>query len=124
MPSYSGPTPTKGADAQYTYSFDSWSPTIVAATSNATYTATYSTTVNTYTVTWKNEDGTVLEVDSGVPYGTTPTYDGATPTKEGGYVFSGWNPGISVVTGDTIYTATYSEPQVITYTITWKNMKK
>ena len=32
-----------------------------------------------FTITWKNDDGTVLEVDENVPKDTLPTYDGVTP---------------------------------------------
>ena len=66
-----------------------------------------------YTVTWKNHDGTTLETDEGVAQGATPTYDGATPTKpdttEKSYIFSGWSPAISPVTGDVVYTAQFTE---------------
>lgn len=44
MPSYTGATPTRPEDAQYTYTFSSWSPTIVAATADADYTAQYTAT--------------------------------------------------------------------------------
>ncbi len=44
IPVYTGNTPTRSSDAQYSYTFDGWSPTIVAATSDATYTATYTAT--------------------------------------------------------------------------------
>ena len=72
------------------------------------------------TITWKNYDGSILEVDNNVPYGSTPTYDGATPTKESdgryNYTFAGWTPEVGPVNKDTTYTATFSNEE-ITYTI-------
>ncbi|MBR0413356.1 MAG: hypothetical protein IJI47_07330, partial [Eubacterium sp.] len=77
-----------------------------------------------HTVTWQNEDGTVLETDTDVEAGTTPTYNGETPTKAATvqytYAFTGWTPEVSAVTGDVIYTAVYSQ-SVRQYTVTWKN---
>ena len=35
-----------------------------------------------YTVTWKNHDGTVLEVDENVEEGTYPVYDGENQQKK------------------------------------------
>ena len=122
MPSYDSATPTKPADAQYTYTFTGWNPTVSSVTGNVTYTAQYDNSTNEYTVKWVNEDGTELEKDEKVPYGTTPTYDGATPTKaataEFTFTFNGWNPVISPVTGDITYTATYTETRN-NYTVTW-----
>ena len=130
-PKYEGETPTKEADAQYTYSFSGWVDSEgnaltadTTVTGDVTYTAEYTSTVNTYTVTWKNEDGTILETDKAVAYGTTPKYDGATPTKAATaqytYTFKGWTPKVSAVTGNVTYTATYTQT-VNTYTVTWKN---
>jgi len=82
-------------------------------------------TVNKYTVTWKNGD-TVLETDTDVPYGTTPEYNGATPTKASDddyeYTFKGWSPAIATVTGDVTYVAEFDAiAKTKYYTVTFKD---
>ena len=122
-PSFDGENPTREKDAQYTYSFSGWNPTVDSVTGNVVYTAQYATTINKYTVTWKNYDGTVLETDTEVPYGTLPTYNGATPTREKAeytYTFIGWDEILTEVTGNVVYTAQYSQ-KTSKFTVVWKN---
>jgi uncharacterized repeat protein (TIGR02543 family) len=111
-PYYSGSTPKKPSNAQYRYTFSGWTPILTKVAGDQTYTALFKSTVNKYTVTWKNGD-TTLETDTRVPYGTTPTYDGEIPTKKGdtkySYEFSGWSPEVSKVTGNTVYNATFTQ---------------
>ena len=110
--------PSREGDAQYTYTFTGWAPEVAAVTGDATYTAVYESSINEYTVIWKDEDGSVLETDEDVPYGTVPTYDGAEPTKED-YVFTGWDPAVAAVTGKAEYTAQY---KLTTRTLTIKTV--
>ncbi|MBO7367360.1 MAG: hypothetical protein J6U24_01985, partial [Paludibacteraceae bacterium] len=121
-PSYTGSTPTKAADAQYTYTFKGWDSTISAATADKTYTATYNKTTRSYTIRFMNGT-TVLESQS-VAYGTKPTYTKATPTKAStaqySYTFSGWSPTIASVTKAQDYTAQFTST-VNKYTIKFLN---
>lgn len=107
--------PTRESDAQYDYSFKAWSPTIVAATENATYTATYNMALRSYTVRFLNYDGTVLQTET-LDYGTTPSYKGVTPTyADESKEFIGWDDVMRSVNCNKDYTAQYTTK---TYTIT------
>ena len=67
-------------------------------------------TPKSYTVTFKDEDGTVLKSDA-VGHGATPTAP-ANPTKASdgsySYTFAGWSPAIKAATANATYTATYT----------------
>jgi hypothetical protein len=113
---------TKTSTAEWNYTFTGWDETPVAVTEDATYKATFSAEKREYTITWKNGDATI-EIDSNVPYGTTPSFDSATPAKAATaqytYTFSGWDPAIVPVAGDATYTAQFSST-VNKYHITWQ----
>jgi len=111
LPTYTGETPAKAATAQYAYTFKGWTPAVESVTGKATYTATFDSAVNKYTITFQNEDGTMLQTGE-VAYGETPTYTGETPAKEAtaqyAYTFKEWTPAVESVTDDATYTATFS----------------
>ena len=130
VPQSSAPAgPSRASTAQYTYTFVGWSIAKDAQTATANYNqnvntnktvyAAYSRTTRTYTVTWKNSDGSTLETDTNVPYGTNPQYNGSTPVNpvSGGGAFTGWTPSLSAVTGDITYTASF----IPVYTVEFRN---
>ena len=76
LPTYDG-TPTKQSTAQYDYEFAGWEPEVVVATENATYKATYTPILRSYTIIFNNKNVTVMvdeqEINSGdkVEHGKT-----------------------------------------------------
>ncbi|MFL0251444.1 X2-like carbohydrate binding domain-containing protein [Clostridium neuense] len=62
--------------------------------------------VTSYTVTFKNYDGTVIGTPQAVNYGGSATAPAA-PTRTG-YVFAGWDKAFDKVTGDLVVTAKYT----------------
>ena len=107
MPSYDG-TPTKAADAQYTYTFSGWDKEFVEVTEDATYTALFNNEVNKYTITWVvGGEETTEEYE----YGATPEFKGSTDRESAKYTytFKGWEPAVGTVTGDQTYVAQYDE---------------
>lgn len=121
VPDYSSVNTSKPMDAQYTYTFTGWSPALTTVTGEATYTAQYSKTVNSYTVTWKYEtdetSGVKTETDV-YSYGEMPVFNnGINPEKTSStgkyYRFIGWEDengnALDVVTGDATYTAQFKE---------------
>lgn len=74
VPTYNGATPTKTATAQYTYTWNrTWSPTPVAATSDAIYTAQFTPNTRSYTITRLNDDDSLIDTTT-VEYGVVPTH--------------------------------------------------
>ena len=119
-PSYDGVAPAKPEDEEFIYVWSGWDPTPVTVTADATYTAKFASVPKdgednppqeTFTIVWKNYNGAVLETDTNVEKGSTPSYDGATPTRPEDdnytYTFSGWDPTPVAVTADATYTAKF-----------------
>ena len=79
-------------------------------TENITLYAVYE--INTYTVIFKNYDGSTLQEET-LEYRTLPKYKGEAPTrektKEYTYTFKGWDKEIIEVTNNQEYIATYTE---------------
>lgn len=121
IPTFDGAEPTKPADAEYLYLFNGWSPEVCEVSGDITYIAQFVSVPKDYTIVWKNGD-IVMETDENVAYGTIPTYDGATPTKDSSaqftYTFDGWTPQVSPATESVTYQAKFVE-NVRTYTVTF-----
>ena len=63
-----------------------------------------------YTVRWQYEDGRTID-EKQYGYGEYPFTD-ATPEAKEGMAFTGWNPGLQLVTGNMVYTAVYQTTQL------------
>lgn len=130
---YSGNTPTKAETSEYTYTFAGWNTNSSASTADAdaltnvtadrTVYAIFTAASKGYTVYFYNGE-TLLETVTGVPYGGTATYTGATPTSsQAGYIFSGWSPSNTNITADTSCYAQFEEDDMYeSITDTWSQI--
>lgn len=121
------PSRPNSSDGHYSYTGLGWNTTydqqtadpsaIVDVVADRTVYPAYTWVVRTYTVLWKNSNGTTLETDTNVSWGTTPTYNGSTPVDPSGHgsPFTAWTPAVGAITGDTTYTANYKPVYTINF---------
>ena len=118
LPAAPTETPTKEADAQYTYTFKGWDKEIVEVTGEATYNAEFDSTLRSYKITFKNGEQVLKEET--VNYGTMPAAPETNPTKgydsENHYSFKGWDKEIAEVTGEAVYNAQFNAEKHV-YTV-------
>ena len=118
LPAAPTETPTKEADAQYTYTFKGWDKEIAEVTGEATYNAEFDSTLRSYKITFKNGEQVLKEET--VNYGTMPAAPETNPTKgydsENHYSFKGWDKTIEKVTGEAVYNAQFNAEKHV-YTV-------
>ena len=141
-PIYNGDTPTRPADEQFFYTWTGWEPEVVPAYEDTSYTATYSTELRTYTVSFpmitpgKGGKYSIDKIEN-VPYGTVVHVDGLSVEINGivvtvepdadedvlkafTYTFEGWNVEDGyVITGDTRISTSW-DIQIRLYNLTIK----
>ncbi|MBQ6369814.1 MAG: InlB B-repeat-containing protein, partial [Parasporobacterium sp.] len=125
--SYNGEAPAKAADESYTYDFAGWSVDTVnyGITGNTDVFPTYNQTpiVRTYTVTWYDAYGSVLQTAT-VNEGEPAYFSGENPTKEADadytYTFDHWDQDTTSVAGDMYVNPVFNATEIVyTYTVTW-----
>jgi hypothetical protein len=131
---FNGAAPTKQATAAATFTFDGWATeangekvynigATPAVSGAASYYAHFATVPRTYTITWLDENGGLIDQTT-EEYSLLNTPTHAKPTKAATaqytYTFTDWNPTLTAVTGAATYTATFSQAKR-KYTITWLN---
>lgn len=105
------------------HEFAEWTPTYNAEMTMPDEDLVFTATWNklSYNITFQNWDGSELQ-SSTVECGETPSYTGATPTREQTaqytYTFKGWSPTIASVTKDQVYTAQFNQT-TRSYTVIW-----
>lgn len=133
-PEWLGATPTKASSSSnYVWRWDGWTqgsstevidnkglPIVIE---NTTFTAHFYEKYYEYNITFKNDDGTILESKNWIA-GTTPSYEGTpekAPSASQTFTFNGtWDPSIVPVSGSATYVAQYdATPRA--YTITFLN---
>ena len=99
---YGGDAETPADPTRVGYTFIGWDKAFTNITADLVVTAQYE--INTYTVTFKDWDGTVLKTQE-VQYGGDAEAP-ADPTRTG-YTFTGWDKAFTNITADLVVTAQY-----------------
>ena len=110
---YGGDAEAPADPTRVGYTFTGWDKAFTNVTADLVVTAQYE--INTYTVTFKDWDGTVLKTQE-VQYGGNAEAP-ADPTRTG-YTFTGWDKAFTNITADLVVTAQY---EINTYTVTFKD---
>ena len=105
---YGGAATAPANPTRVGYTFTGWDKTFTNVTANLVVTAQYS--ANTYTVTFKDWNGTVLKTQQ-VQYGGAATAP-ANPTRTG-YTFTGWDKAFTNVTANLVVTAQYVQNEPV-----------
>jgi hypothetical protein len=115
---YTGATPTRAHDEQYSYTFSGWDQSLDNLQKDVLFHAVYAKEAYTpavvkYNVDFHNYDGTLLTSLS-VESGKFATYNGETPKRtmdeENTYAFKGWDKDLTkyAITENTTFTAQYT----------------
>lgn len=88
------------------YTFTGWDGDFTNITADLTLKATYQ--INSYTVSWLKEDGSLID-KTVVEYGAMPEHGDAVKaeSEDYTYTFTGWIPALAAVSGDANYVATF-----------------
>ena len=121
IPAYYGTVEKQPSEGK-NYIFDGWEPNPVEATGDTEYRARFIEEPITYEITWNYDNGQFWETTT-VNHGDYPDHTAPDKTnQEPGktYTFDGWIPSLESATGNTSYTASFSE-EPIEYSINWKD---
>ena len=106
VPEYKGATPMREG-----YAFTGWTPEVGAISGDTVYTALFEE-LPKYTITFKNDDDSVISSEQ--YYQGATVVEPATPTKapvegEYSYAFAGWDYTVTPANCDATYRATYTK---------------
>ena len=106
------PTPTKESTISHDFTFDKWDGSLIGVFSDRTITATYTSSLRSYTIKYVSK-GTVMQESTGL-YGSYIPYAGIDPIytgEESGYVyywFDRWDKS-GIIDGDKIVNAIFDK---------------
>ena len=111
-PAFSKANPTKASDA-YSYTFNGWDKEITAASSDATYKATYTQTAIDFDIVYELNGGTNSDSNPSTYNITMDNITLSDPSREG-YSFTGWTS-----EGSSITTINTNSAKTINVEATW-----